>query len=252
MCNKRILAGVQMPLLSDLVVFFFPLRFFFSQEVAKMTLATKLLYRAVGLINSARRCFLAPLSPARRHFSNEGRCMDPSNIGRQITPNTILPYAVALIEASQLPRPLFDHSVISLLNDLYYRPARLAARAAQLPNSLVRRMNHTHSVILASTTDFAALALERISRKDGATSTTLPLSPAELFRFCRAFYRVELFYTLFRCGALADDATRWFFWRQPPWENEQLGCIYRYLEAKVDQGLPAISKEATALHTNVS
>jgi hypothetical protein len=234
---------MQRPFLSHLVVFFFFLCIFFPQEVAKMTLVTKLLYRAVGPIKFARRCFLAPLTPARRHFSKEGHCMEPSNIGRQITPNTLLPYAVALIEASQLPRPLFDYSVISLLNDVYYQPARLAARAAQLPNSLVRRMSYTHSVILASTTDFAALALERISRRDGATSTTLPLSPAELFRFCRAFYRVELFYTLFRCGALVDDVNHWFFWRQPPWENEQLGCIYRYLEAKVDQGLPAISKK---------
>lgn len=209
-------------------------------------MTTKLLYRVAGPIKLARRCSIAPLTrhAACRHFSNEDHSTEPSNIGRQIYPNTLLPYAVALIEASQLPRPLFDHSVISLLNDLYYQPARLAARAPQLPNSLVRRMGYNHSVILASATDFAALALERISRRDGATSTTLPLSPAEPFCFCRAFYRTELFYTLFRCGALADDANHWFFWRQPPWENEQLGCIYRYLEGKLDQGWPTLHQRS--------
>jgi hypothetical protein len=155
-----------------------------------MALATKLPYKAVKPMKLACRWFLAPLAPACRHFSNEGHGMGPSNISRQITPNTLLPYAVALADASQLPRPLASSSVIALLDDLYCRPARLAARAPQLPTGLVRRMSQTHSAILASATDFAALALERISFVDGAVSTTLPLSPSELFRFCRAFYRV--------------------------------------------------------------
>lgn len=93
-------------------------------------MTTKLLYRVAGPIKLARRCSIAPLTrhAACRHFSNEDHGMKPSNVGRQIYPNTLLPYAVAQIEASQLPRPLFDHSVISLLNDLYYQPARLAVR----------------------------------------------------------------------------------------------------------------------------
>ncbi|KAK3294506.1 uncharacterized protein B0H64DRAFT_443583 [Chaetomium fimeti] len=192
-----------------------------------MPLATKLLYKEVGPMRLARPCFLPPLAPACRHFFNGGHGMGPSNIAHQISPNTLLlPYAVALVEASQLPRPLADNPVINLLNDLYFRPARLAVRAQQLPTSLVRRMSDTHSAILASATDFAALALERISLdRNGATSTCLPLSPSEIFRFCRAFYRVELFYTLFRGRAFTDDANRWFFWRQPPWENEQLGLL---------------------------
>ena len=81
------------------------------------------------------------------------------------------------------------------------------------------------------------MALERISLRNGAVSTGLPLSSPELFRFCRAFYRVELYYTLFRDDRFADDVNRWFFWRQPAWENEQLGCICSYLDAKLDQGL---------------
>jgi hypothetical protein len=203
-----------------------------------MPLAIKLPCKVVSPMKLARRWLLAPLAPACRRFFNEGHGMGPSDIGGQIKPNTLLPYAVALVDASQLPRPLVGNSVNALLDDLYYRPARLAVRAPQLPTSLLRQMIYTHSAILASATDFAALALERISLRDGAISTSLSLSPAELFRFCRAFYRVELFYTLFRGGALADHVNPWFFWRQPPWENDQLGCIYCYLDAKLDQGLP--------------
>ncbi len=189
----------------------------------------------------AHRWFLTPLAPAAcRHFSDKGHGMGPPNLGHQITPNTLLPYAVALMEASRLPSPLVGGSVVALLDDLYCRPALLAARAPQLPTHLVRRMGHTHSAILALATDFAARALERIPPpSDSTIPTSLPLSPSELFRFCRAFYRVELFYRLFRDGAFADDVNRWFFWRQPAWENEQLGCVCRYLEAEVDRGLSA-------------
>jgi hypothetical protein len=93
----------------------------------------------------------------------------------------------------------------------------------------------------AMATGFAACAMKRISPRGGsskATSTTsVPLSPAEHFRFCRAFYRVELYYTLFRWrGGLADDVNRWFFSRHPPWENEQLACVYKYLGIRLDQG----------------
>ena len=205
-----------------------------------MPLATKLPCKVVGLMKLARRWVLSPLAPACRHFSKEGHGMRPSNIGRQIAPNTLLPYAVALMDASQLPRPLVRSSIVALLDDLYCRPARLAARAPHLPTWQVQRMGDTHSAILASATDFAAFALERISLRDGAISTSLPLSPSELFRFCRAFYRLELYYTLFRDGSFADDLNRLFFRRHPPWENEQIGCIYCYLDAKLDQGLSAL------------
>jgi len=190
----------------------------------------------------AHRWFLTPLAPpVCRRFSDKGHSMGPPNLGHQITPNTLLPYAVAVMEASRLPRPLAGASVLALLEDLYCRPAHLAARAPQLPTHLVRRMGHTHSAVQALATDFAARALKRIPPPRDRTipARLLPLSPSELFRFCRAFYRVELFYRLFRDGAFADKVNPWFFWRQPAWENEQLGCVCRYLEAEVDRGLSA-------------
>jgi hypothetical protein len=88
--------------------------FFCPQEVAKLS-GQQAALQAAGPMKLAPRWFLAPHASAYRHFFNEGHGIEhrPSNLGRQIIPNTLLPYAIALIEASRLPhqgRGYFDHS----------------------------------------------------------------------------------------------------------------------------------------------
>lgn len=181
-----------------------------------------------------------------RHFPSEiGKFKETQHVDAasavrlRITP-ALIPYTIALVEASRLPRPLVERSVMDLLDKLYSRPDRLGQTACvhseTLPSGLVQQINQTYDKIDTMTTDFAACALERISPGGRTASTSLPLSPAEHFRFCRAFYRVELVSTLFRCGPSHEDMNRWFFSRHPPWENEQLACVYAYLETKLDQG----------------
>ncbi|KAK4233906.1 hypothetical protein C8A03DRAFT_47648 [Achaetomium macrosporum] len=157
--------------------------------------------------------FLLPALACRHFYISFKEChgVEASILCRQITP-ALLPYSVTLMEASRLPRPLVGSSVDSLLDELYSQPARLAARLPELPTTLIRNMSRTHNTIHTLATDFAASALERISPQSASTSK--PLSPTEYFRFCRAFYLVDLFYTLFRH------------------DNEQLGCVYEYLEVK--------------------
>jgi hypothetical protein len=77
----------------------------------------------------------------------------------------------------------------------------------------------------AMATDLAAPVLKRISPRDRAILTSVPISPAEHFPFYRAFYRVELSYALLRCGAFVDGMKRCFFCRHSPWETEQLGFV---------------------------
>lgn len=62
------------------------------------------------------------------------------------------------------------------------------------------------------------------------------LSSLEYYRFCRAFYRVELFYKLFRDSE--DNPREYFpsFARLPPWENEQICCVHDYLERRFAEG----------------
>ncbi|KAI1658971.1 hypothetical protein F4813DRAFT_355275 [Daldinia decipiens] len=64
------------------------------------------------------------------------------------------------------------------------------------------------------------------------------LSSSEYLRFCRAFYRVELYFCLFRCrnslGSVPFHEHR-FFSNLPPWEKEQLASVQDFLELKLSQ-----------------
>lgn len=183
------------------------------------------------------------------HYYHSIPCQEHNNLGTapsmprpRITP-ALLPHAIALAEASRLPRPLLRQSVFSLLYKLYSRPNRLVASVPRLPIGLVRQITSTYDAMDAMANGFAACALERIS-PPGKTwkPTSQPLSPAEHFRFCRALYRFELFYTLHRKGASFDDMNDWFFTKHSPWENEQLACVYSYLGIRLDQGASACTK----------
>ncbi len=99
-------------------------------------------------------------------------------------------------------------------------------------------MSRTHDAIRTFATNFATSALGRMC--PSVTTSSLALSYTEHFRFCRAFYRVELFYTLFGDGAFEDSdfevITRpSFFSRLAPWENEQLASVYEYLDTTFAQ-----------------
>ncbi len=198
---------------------------------------TELPCEIVGIIlrNLDHLRFLPPALLACRHFSTsfkESHGVEASILRRQITP-ALLPHAVAVMEASRLPRPLDASFVVALLDELYRSPARLAAHVSGLPPPVLRSMSRKHDAIHAFATGFATSAWHRIS--PSATASVV-LSPTEYFRFCRAFYRIELFYALFRDSEFELSTNLLFFWRHHPWENEQLASGYEYLEERFAQG----------------
>ncbi|KAK4183099.1 hypothetical protein QBC35DRAFT_394605 [Podospora australis] len=157
-----------------------------------------------------------------------------SILRNQLTP-ALVPLSVSLVEASRLPRPLEETTVLALLDELYNTPTHLVSRlpVSTLPVDVLQKMSRTHEAIHAMTTKFATSALDCISPANGSSSPVVNLSPGEYFRFCRAFYRLELFYILFRgkTGEFWDETTasRLFFSRNPIWENEQLFSVYDFL-----------------------
>ena len=179
---------------------------------------TELPCEIVGMIlrNLDHLRFLPQALLACRHFSTsfqESHGVEASILRRQITP-TLLPHAVALMEASRLSRPLDDAgALVGLLDELHRFPARLAARASTLPPAVLRVMGRTRDAIHALATGFATSARQGISP---SATTRVVLTPTEYFRFCRAFYRVELFYTLFRDSAFEDSLNLLFFGRTTP------------------------------------
>ncbi|KAI0383085.1 hypothetical protein F5Y04DRAFT_287634 [Hypomontagnella monticulosa] len=158
---------------------------------------------------------------------------------RQI-PSDIIPYSVALLEASRLS-PRNQTVVHEFLETLYTQPSKFAERLRAMPIPLLMRMGHIHEVIHNFATDFASSAWTRLSKDQGSeVAGSLVLSPSEYLRFYRAFYRVELYFCLFRTKARSRyinapfDEHR-FFSSQPPWEKEQLACVHDFLELELSK-----------------
>jgi hypothetical protein len=190
---------------------------------------------------------LGPALLACRHFYTSFKQyhgIEAAILRRQVTP-ALLPYSVALLEASASSWPHSDprSSIPGLLDTLSNDPAQLSARVPSMPVSSLGIMARMHELIRSVATSFATEAWARLSSgKDGDGDGGLVLSPAENFRFCRAFYRLELFYRLARGGGdqaggdFAEGIDSWFFSRQSLWENEQIGCAHEFLEARFCQG----------------
>lgn len=158
---------------------------------------------------------------------------------RKIAPE-LLPYAVASLEASRLePSPGDESSIRSLLDLLYDEPSQLVATTASMHLELLRSMSRKHDWVTTLALSYAAGAKIHLSSDITTSPETIDLSPSEYSRFCRAFYRVDLFYVLF--GAVGNfnglsGTGNLLFHRHPPWENEQLGCVHDFVEAKFLEG----------------
>lgn len=167
-----------------------------------------------------------------RHFYNsaiEHPGIAQDIIRGQITP-ALLPYSVALLESSRLPKPLTSSSINEMLDTLYNEPVQLEARLKKMPQRDLVRLGHLHDVINGFTTDFTRHAWSLLSQSD------LVLSSTEHFRVCRAFYRYELLCNLFRSTSETSEEgfeRRLFLGRHAPWENEQIGCVHDFLEQRL-------------------
>ena len=155
--------------------------------------------------------FLLPSFLACRHLYSgftEHPGVAADIIERQVTP-ALVPYAVATLEASRLKpgSPASRTAARGLLERLYTQPSKLAERVRSMPVPALIRMGHTHEVIESLVSEFASSAWRRLSHDPGSrVSGDFSLSPTEYFRICRAFYRLELYFSLFRRSTLWDDA----------------------------------------------
>lgn len=163
-----------------------------------------------------------------------------SIVQQQVTP-LLLPYAVCLVEVSD--PATFDPGSppTKLLGMLLDSPAQLADRLHLLDFRRLVRISYMHSLVEKYAFEHARDAWTILSQRSGPDApTNLSLSSAESFRFCRAFYRLELISVLCCKSRVAvaavDRICGRFFSRLPPWEIGQLGCAHDFLDKKFLQG----------------
>lgn len=144
-----------------------------------------------------------------------------------------LPYAVANFEASRLPQPCDKASAKDLLDRLFERPAQLAEHAKAMGIGELVKIGNLHDIVNSLATDFMCEAWSLLGQAD------LILSSSEYTRVCRAFHRVELFFSLFRKDDRdfgTENERQLFMKRYSPWVVEQIGCVYDYLEKRLSKG----------------
>ena len=177
------------------------------------------------------------------------------DILRRLIPPRLLPLALATYEAASI-----DYSDGDLVRRLLDRPQAGQAQAfSPWPVPLTRRvvaaMERVHLMVQYFTADLAQQAIPRFNRIF-ETARPETSSPSEELRILRAFYRFQLYCNIFgrksmdtarkatrpppdwpveKLGGKSREEMRWelecFFWPWPPWVNEQLACVFEYLEA---------------------
>ena len=171
----------------------------------------------------------------------ESRRLIADIVERQITP-ALVPYAVATDEAERL-KPHTGTTICKMVETLHKRPTDLANRLPTMTIPMLVALGRKHDLIHSLVAEFSGAAWARLTNDDKFTASgTLSLSPAEYTRFCRAFYRFELFFNLFRRPDsrgpqnLDENTSEWFFSKHTPWENEQIAAINDFTELKLSKG----------------
>lgn len=159
------------------------------------------------------------------------------HILRNQIPGPLLPIAIAISKAAAAPKGTLSPE--PFLDSLLEQPGDLASEIHGLSLPALATMSRTHSVIDEFATDFARGAWATLSEHVHGQSQPLTLSPDEELRIFRAFYRMELYFSLSRHVDTFDDKFGpSFCLRFAPWELEQISSVQEYLEARFAQGNP--------------
>jgi hypothetical protein len=143
--------------------------------------------------------------------------------------SSVLPEAALTLRSPRRP-PKYDKE----FQNHFLVPRQLSPQTWKLSEAV--RMSKTAFYIRFFATDY----IERVRYK-WPDDVVFP-SQAEIERVERAFYRFEIYCTMFRYGQAnyrfdISEQRRLFFSHFSPWENEQLACIHDYLARLVAPGM---------------
>lgn len=175
--------------------------------------------------------------------------IDKIILRRQIDPR-LLPLAIANVEASHRTYP--DRDILDVREayvDIMFTPSTFIERFNKpdvIPTSDMIRMGRIHNCIGTAVQGYSSAAWREITGSGAAVK----LSDSETLRFYRAFYHLELFFSLCKgeigmWDSYPQTRSAAAFSMYPPWEWEQLSCVYRYLKSQAaDASKPLFSSRS--------
>ncbi|KAF5715090.1 hypothetical protein FMUND_7003 [Fusarium mundagurra] len=178
----------------------------------------------------------------------------PVDIIRSQIPDNLLPLAFTAFKSQKSVRATDGISVEEFLTHRYNNSVR-NADGSQLHLTVgeaveVARVNDALSGLRD---EFALCSLRKLHRvkQDEPIGSDQGLSPGEYYRISRALYRFQIYRNLFLDKeqeidlfpsydddededlSFDNELKKLFFDRHSPWVNEQLACVYDFLETRV-------------------
>jgi hypothetical protein len=186
----------------------------------------------LGSVILAHRVFLVAFNDNRLHVT--------TSIIRNQIPASLLPFATALHESTKIDAGDYDavRSLLTRLAEAIFNPPRAISSLVRFSISEAAIISKSYKAIGLLCQDFANISIPLLNNRLGLDHPQEILQQ-EKFRLGRAFYRYQLMCNLFCLGeeeALSEEPSLQFFRIFSPWVNEQLICVYAYLEAKVCKG----------------
>ncbi|KAF5250552.1 hypothetical protein FANTH_4189 [Fusarium anthophilum] len=177
----------------------------------------------------------------------------PVDIIRSQIPDNLLPLAFTAFKLQKSVRETSSISVEEFLTHCYNNSMR-NVDGSQLPLTVgeaveVVRVNDELSGLRD---EFALCSLRKLHgvNQDTPIESDQGLSPGEYYRISRAFYRFQIYRNLFldkeqeidlfpsyddeeEDSSSENELKKLFFDRHSPWVNEQLACVYDFLETRL-------------------
>ena len=167
----------------------------------------------------------------------------PIDILRRQVGESLINLAIAALVSENDIRKLQDIDVYTFLTEYYDRPFELLDDHVHLTLAQALRVGRLHNAVELIRDEFSKRALSRLYNlnKEGPLSESRKrLSSGEDYRICRALYRIHTFNNLFLSCSEPDEHLKTektlFFERHSSWVNEQMFCVFDYLEDRLHVG----------------
>ncbi|KAF5585476.1 hypothetical protein FPANT_7505 [Fusarium pseudoanthophilum] len=178
----------------------------------------------------------------------------PVDIIRSQIPDNLLPLAFTAFKSRKSVRETNGISVQEFLTHCYNNSVRnVDGSQLHLTVGEATEVVRVNDALSDLRDEFALCSLRKLHRvnQDAPLKSDQGLSPGEYYRISRAFYRFQIYRNLFLDKeqeidlfpsydddqdedlSFDSELKKLFFDRHSPWVNEQLACVYDFLETRV-------------------